>query len=65
VEVYALLKGKRILPLALDVFSTDDPCVGSRNLQIWRTIKAVNKAIAGNGIWVADCGFDAVNLYEV
>lgn len=65
VEVYAHLKKKRVLPLALDVFSTDDPCVGSRNLQIERTIKAVNKDIAGNGIWVADRGFDAVNLYEI
>lgn len=65
VEVYAHLKNKRILPLALDVFSTDDPCVGSRNLQIERTVKAVNKAIDGNGIWVADRGFDAVNLYEI
>ncbi len=65
VEVYAHLKNKRILPLALDVFSTDDPRVGSRNLQIERTVKAVNKAIAGNGIWVADRGFDAVSLYEI
>jgi hypothetical protein len=65
VEIYAHLKKKRVLPLALEVFSTDDPCVGSRNLQIERTIKAVNKDIAGNGIWVADRGFDAVNLYEI
>jgi len=65
VEVYAHLKNKRILPLALDVFSTDDPRVGSRNLQIERTVKAVNKSVAGNGVWVADRGFDAVNLYEI
>ena len=64
-EVYAHLKKKRVLPLALDVFSIDDPCVGSRNLQIERTVKAVTKATSGNGIWVADRGFDAVNLYEI
>jgi hypothetical protein len=65
VEVYAHLKKKRILPLALDVFSTDDPCVGSRNLQIERTIKTVNRAIEGKGIWIADRGFDGLNLYEI
>lgn len=64
VEVYAHLKSKRILPLALDVFSIDDPAVGSRNLQIDRTVKAVNETLDGNGIWVADRGFDAINLYE-
>jgi len=64
-EVYAHLKKKRILPLAMDVFSTDDPRVGSRNLQIQRTVTAVNKAIACKGIWVADRGFDAVSLYEI
>jgi len=64
-EVYAHLKKKRVLPLALDVFSTDDPAVGSRNLQIERTVKAVNKAIQGNGIWVADRGFDALSLYQI
>lgn len=65
VEVYADLKNKRILPLALEVFSTDDPSVGSRNLQIERTIKAVNQALQTDGIWVADRGFDALNIYEV
>ena len=64
VEVYAHLKNKRILPLALDVFSVDDPAVGSRNLQIDHTVKAVNETLEGNGIWVADRGFDAINLYE-
>ena len=61
---YAHLKKKHILPLALDVFSIDDPAVGSQNLQIDRTVKAVNKAIDGNGIWVADRGFDGLNSYE-
>jgi len=65
VEVYAHLKSKRILPLALDVFSVEDPSVGSQNLQINKTVKAVNKAIDGNGIWIADRGFDALNLYEI
>ena len=63
-EVYAYGKGKKIIPLALDVFSIDDPAVGSRNLQIDRTVKAVNETLDGNGIWVADRGFDAINLYE-
>lgn len=64
VEVYAHLKAKRILPLAMDVFSTNDPSVGSRNLQIDRTVKAVNEAIDGKGIWIADRGFDGLNSYE-
>ena len=46
-EVYAHLKGKRILPLALEAYSIDDPAVGSENLQIDRTVKAVNEAIGG------------------
>lgn len=64
-EVYAHLKKKRVIPLALDVFGTDDPLIGSRNLQIERTVKAVNKALGGNGIWIADRGFDALSLYEI
>lgn len=64
VEVYAHLKKKRILPLALDVFSIDDPSVGSQNLQIERTINTVNEAISGHGIWIADRGFDGLNMYE-
>jgi len=64
VEVYAHLKNKRVLPLALDVFSIDDPTVGSQNLQIARTVEAVNEAIAGKGIWIADRGFDGLNMYE-
>ena len=64
VEVYAHLKKKHILPLALDVFSIDDPAVGSQNLQIDRTVKAVNKDINGKGIWIADRGFDGLNSYE-
>jgi hypothetical protein len=64
-EVYAYGKGKKIIPLALDVFSTDDPAVGSQNLQIERTVDSVNEALGGNGIWLADRGFDALNLYEI
>jgi len=64
VEVYAHLKRKRILPLALDSFSVDDPAVGSQNLQIARTVKAVHQSLDGRGIWIADRGFDALNLYE-
>jgi hypothetical protein len=65
IEVYAHLKKKRVLPLALDVFSIDDPSVGSMNLQIARTVKAVNKAISGHGIWISDRGFDGLNMYEM
>lgn len=65
VEVYARLKKKRVFPLALNAFSVDDPGVGSRNLQIERTVTAMNKALDGNGIYVADRGFDGLNLYEM
>ena len=65
IEVYAHLKNKRVLPLALNVFSIDDPAVGSQNLQISRTVTAVDKAIAGKGIWIADRGFDGLNMYEM
>lgn len=64
VEIYAKLNSKCILPLALDAFSTDDPAVGSRNLQIDRNVRAVDKALKGKGIWIADCGFDGLELYE-
>lgn len=42
----------------------EDPAVGSQNLQIDRTVKAVNEAIDGKGVWVADRGFDGLNSYE-
>jgi len=64
VEVYAHLKSKRVLPLALDVYSIDEPSVGSQNLQIEKTVKSVNEALEGKGIWVADRGFDGLNSYE-
>ena len=64
VEAYVYLKGKRVIPLAMDVFSIEDPLVGSQNLQIERTIKAINEAINGKGVWVADRGFDGLNSYE-
>jgi hypothetical protein len=65
VEVYAHIKGKKVMPLAMDVFSIEDPAVGSQNLQIGRTIKAINEAIDGKGVWVADRGFDGLNCYEM
>lgn len=65
VEVYAHLKNKRVLPLALDVFSVQDPAVGSQNLRIYRTIQAVNRDIGYRGIWIADRGFDGLNYYEM
>jgi hypothetical protein len=64
-EVYAHLKHKRVLPLAMDVYSIEDPAVGGRNLQIERTVEATNKALNSNGVWIADRDFDALNLYEI
>lgn len=64
IEVYAHLKGKRVLPLALDAYSVEAPAVGSQNLQIDRTVKAVSQAIDRKGVWVADRGFDGLNCYE-
>jgi hypothetical protein len=65
IEVYAHLKSKRVLPLALDVYSIEDPAVGSENLQIERVVDAVNRDLEGNGIWVADRGFDRLELYKM
>jgi len=42
-QVYAHLGSKRVLPLALDVYSIDDPAVGSQNLQIDRTVRQSKK----------------------
>ncbi len=64
VEVYAHIKAKKVLPLAMDVFSVEDPLVGSQNLQIDRTVKAVNEVLNGKGIWVAERGFDGLYSYE-
>jgi hypothetical protein len=64
VEAYAYLKGKRILPLAMDVFSVEDPAAAGHNIQIERTVKAVNETLNGKGVWVADRGFDGLNCYE-
>jgi hypothetical protein len=64
IEVYACLKHKRVLPLALDVYSIEDPAVGSQNLQIERVVQAVHRDLQGQGIWVADRGFDALEAYE-
>lgn len=64
VEVYAHLTGKRVLPLALDVYSIEDPAVGSENLQIERVVEAVNRDLNGNGVWIADRGFDRLETYK-
>lgn len=63
-EVYAHLKKKCLLPLAMDAFSTDDPDIKSRNHRIDCTVRAVDKALNGKGIWIADRGFDALELYK-
>lgn len=65
IEVYAHLQSKRVLPLALDVYSIEDPTVGSENLQIERVVDAIHKDLEGNGIWVADRGFDRLELYDM
>lgn len=65
IEVYACLKRKRVLPLALDLYSIEDPAVGSQNLQIDRVVRAVHHDLQGQGIWVADRGFDGLELYEM
>lgn len=65
VEVYAHLPHKRMLPLALEVYSIDDPAVGSQNLQIERVVRAVHDAVGGRGVWVADRGFDGLEQYEM
>ena len=64
IEVYACLQRKRVLPLALDVYSVEDPAVGSQNLQIERVVQAVHQDLQGHGIWVADRGFDGLEAYE-
>jgi hypothetical protein len=58
IEVYAHIKSKRIIPLVLDVYSIEDPVVGSENLQIERIVDAANRDLEGKRIWVADSGFD-------
>ena len=65
IEVYAHLTSKRVLPLALDVYSIEDPAVGSENLQIERVVDAIHRDLEGQGIWVADRGFDRLELYEM
>ena len=65
IGVYAHLPHKRVLPLALDVYSIDDPAVGSQNLQIERVVTAVHHDLQGRGIWVADRGFDGLEQYEM
>ena len=65
IEVYAHLRSKRVLPLAMDVYSIEDPDVGSENLQIERVVEAINRDLKGKGIWIADRGFDRLELYEM
>ncbi len=65
IEVYAYLKGKRVLPLALEAYGIADPAVGSENLQLTRVVTAVHQALEGQGVWVADCGLDRWEAYEM
>jgi len=65
IEVYAHLPHKRLIPLALDVYGIDDPAVGSETLQIQRVVTAVHRDLQGQGVWVADRGFDRGEAYEM
>ena len=65
IEVYAYLKGKRILPLAMEAYGIPDPAVASENVQIQRVVTAVHHDLGGNGIWVADRGLDRLEAYEM
>jgi hypothetical protein len=65
IEVYAYLKDKRVMPLAMEVYGIDDPAVGSENLQIERVVRAVHRDLQGKGIWVADRGLDRLEAYEM
>ncbi len=65
IETYAYLKNKRIMPLAMEVYGIPDPAVGSENLQLQRVITAIHEDLQGKGIWVADCGLDRLEAYEI
>jgi len=65
IETYAYLKGKRVMPLAMEAYATSDPAVGSENLQIERVVKGIHQDLQGKGIWVGDIGFDRLELYEM
>jgi hypothetical protein len=54
-----------VLPLALEAYGIPDPAVGSENLQLERVVRAVHQALAGKGVWVADCGLDRWEAYEM
>jgi hypothetical protein len=64
VEVYARLRNKQILPLIMNTFGVDYPQARSINYRTIKAIKTVNAAFDANGIWVADRGFDRLNLLE-
>ena len=63
-EIFANLPRKRLIPLAMDVFSIDDPHVGSMNLQIARNFQQLKDDLDGRGIYIADRGFDGLEMYE-
>lgn len=63
-EVYAHLNNKCVVPLTLDVFSIEDPAIGSQNLQIDRTVTEIHQTLDGHGVWVADRGFDGLEAYQ-
>jgi len=65
IEVYAHLTDKRVMPLAMEVYGIPDPAVGSENLQIERVVTAVHQDLQGKGLWVADCGLDRLEAYEM
>lgn len=64
IEVYAQVNKYTTVPLALHTYSIEDPDIYSENKQILKVVKQVNHDIDGKGIWVADRGFDRLNLYK-
>jgi hypothetical protein len=62
-EVYANIK-KTVVPLVLHPYGINDPEVKSENKQIQEVIEAVNSDINGKGIWLADRGFDRLNIFK-
>jgi len=65
IETYAYLNKKRVMPLAMEVYGIPDPAVGSENLQLQRVVTAIHEDLQGKGIWVADCGLDRIEAYEM
>ena len=64
IEVYAHISKHVTIPLALHAYSIEQPEIYSENKQILSVIRQVSNNINGKGIWIADRGFDRLNLYK-